>query len=64
MYVSFLYFYVIDSLIERTKDLQEYSMDNERSIVDSKLTAYLDRRVFAKDELAYYDPDIHIPLNG
>ena len=39
-------------------------MDNERSIVDSKLTAYLDGRVFAKDELAYYDPDIHIPLNG
>ncbi|XP_067933048.1 uncharacterized protein [Watersipora subatra] len=53
-----------ESLVKRVSSSEEYSFELARSLVDSKLQAMLDEQVCKKDELAYYDPDIHIPLNG
>lgn len=50
--------------MERLDPADEYSVDKQRSAVRKKTEAIRDNNVSNKDELSYYDPDIHIPLNG
>ena len=50
--------------MERVSPVTDYSIKKERAMVDTKLQAILNDQASNKDELAYYDPDIRVPMNG